>query len=246
MDKDIVLELRDVKKIYEMGQAEVKALDGVSISIKRGSFAVIVGPSGSGKSTLMHIMGTLDHPTVGKVFVEGTDLGVLDDWDLAMLRRNKIGFIFQNFNLIPTLNALENVMIPTEPLPGGKEKLEERAIELLRMVGLGDRLLHRPDELSGGQRQRVSIARALINNPDIIFADEPTGNLDSATGKHVIELMYGLNRNEGKTFVLVTHDPSLLEYADTKVFILDGKITKIKGSGPKGNSGQKEKKVGKR
>ncbi len=233
MAQDIFVDLRDVVKEYRMGETVVGALNGVSISIRRGDFAIIVGPSGSGKSTLMHIMGTLDHPSSGKVFFDGDDISILDDWHLAMLRRKKIGFIFQNFNLIPTLSALENVMAPTEPLSGSKEHLEERAIGLLRKVGLGNRLLHRPDELSGGQRQRVSIARALINDPEIIFADEPTGNLDSLTGKQVIELMNRLNREEGKTFVLVTHDPSLLEYATKKVFILDGKITRIEDS-PRG------------
>src|SRR3989338_2895991 len=219
-EDDIVIELKDVKKIYKMGETEVRALNGVSLKISRGDFVVIVGPSGSGKSTLMHIMGTLDHPSEGEVFYDGGAIKVLDDWHLAMLRRKKIGFIFQNFNLIPTLNAYENVMIPTEPLSGNKESLEERGIELLKKVGLGNRMLHRPDELRGGQRQRVSIARALINDPEIIFADEPTGNLDSATGQQVIELMYELNQREKKTFVLVTHDPSLLDYASRKVFIL--------------------------
>ncbi|MCR4369488.1 MAG: ABC transporter ATP-binding protein, partial [archaeon] len=205
--------------------------DGVSLQISQGDFVVIVGPSGSGKSTLMHVLGTLDHPTSGTVFVDGENIKELDDFELAMLRRKKIGFIFQNFNLIPTLSALENVVIPTEPLPGDKEAFEDRGIELLKIVGLGDRLFHKPDELSGGQRQRVSIARSLINDPEIIFADEPTGNLDSKTGQQIIDLMYSLNRKQNKTFVLVTHDESLLKYATTKVFILDGKITKVERKG---------------
>lgn len=225
-----IAELKGVRKIYRMGENVVNALNGVSLSIRQGEFVVILGPSGSGKSTLMHILGTLDRSTDGEVFFDGKSTAVLDDWHLANLRRKRIGFIFQSFNLIPTLNALENVIIPTEPMRGGKEHLEARAVELLRKVGLGDRLLHKPDELSGGQRQRVSIARALINDPEIIFADEPTGNLDSVTGKNVVELMYGLNRNDGKTFVIVTHDPSLLDYATKKVFILDGRITKIEES----------------
>ncbi len=157
---------------------------------------------------------------------------------MAFLRRKKIGFIFQSFNLIPSLNTLENVVIPTEPLPGDKSKFEDRAIELLKIVGLGDRLLHKPDELSGGQRQRVSIARALINDPEIIFADEPTGNLDSVTGKQIIELMFSMNVKENKTFVLVTHDSSLLDYATKKVFLLDGKIVKVDES-----LGKKRKRV---
>lgn len=225
-----VLELKDVFKEYRMGENSIFALNGVSIKINKGDFVVIVGPSGSGKSTLMHILGLLDTPTKGKVFVDGQDVSVFDDWHLAMLRRNKIGFIFQSFNLIPTLTSFENVMIPTEPVPGEKEHLEERAIGLLKDVGLGNRLTHKPDELSGGQRQRVSIARAFVNDPEIIFADEPTGNLDSVTGRQVIQLMRDLNMKEGKTFVIVTHDPSLLDYASKKVFILDGKITKIEES----------------
>ena len=225
--KETIIEVKNVFKEYHLGGVVVKALDGVSFSVTEGDFIVIVGPSGSGKSTLMHILGTLDQPTRGDVLVDGENMKDHDDWEMAMLRRKKIGFIFQSFNLIPTLNALENVVIPTEPLPGDKEKYEDRGIELLELVKLGDRMLHKPDELSGGQRQRVSIARALINNPEIIFADEPTGNLDSVTGKQIVELMYKLNVNENKTFVLVTHDPSLLEYATKKVFSLDGKITKI-------------------
>lgn len=228
--KTPLLEVAEVTKQYRMGETIVDALAGVSLKILEGEFVVIVGPSGSGKSTLMHILGLLDTPTTGKVFIDGKDTSLLDDWRLAMLRRNKIGFVFQSFNLIPTLNAFENTLVPTEPIAGGKDHYEERAIELLNEVGLGNRLMHKPDELSGGQRQRVSIARALVNNPEIIFADEPTGNLDSVTGKHIIGLMRKLNKEDGKTFVIVTHDPSLLEYATKKVFLLDGKITKVEES----------------
>ncbi len=216
----------NVTKEYKMGEVIVRALAGVSIKIEEGDFVVIVGPSGSGKSTLMHILGALDKPTAGKVLIDGEDISEMDDWELAMLRRKKIGFIFQNFNLIPTLNALENVVIPTEPLPGDKTKYDQRGIELLKMLGLGDRLLHKPSELSGGQRQRVSIARSLINNPEVIFADEPTGNLDTVTGNHIVEIMRKLNKEEKKTFVIVTHDQSLLDYANKQVFIRDGKIEK--------------------
>ncbi|MFH1586742.1 MAG: ABC transporter ATP-binding protein [Candidatus Diapherotrites archaeon] len=216
----------NITKEYKMGEVIVSALAGISIKIEEGDFVVIVGPSGSGKSTLMHILGALDHPTSGKIFVDGEDISKMDDWELAMLRRKKIGFIFQNFNLIPTLNALENVVIPTEPLSGDKSDYDKRGIELLKMLGLGDRLLHKPSELSGGQRQRVSIARSLINNPEVIFADEPTGNLDTATGKHIVEIMRKLNREEKKTFVIVTHDQSLLDFANKQVFIRDGKIEK--------------------
>ena len=224
-----LIRVKNVTKEYHLGDTVVKALDGVSLSIYEGEFVVIVGPSGSGKSTLMHILGTLDHPTKGDVFVDNENVKDLDEWELAMLRRNKIGFIFQTFNLIPTLNALENVIIPTEPLPGNKDKFEDRGIEILTQVGLKNRMLHKPDELSGGQRQRVSIARSLINDPEIIFADEPTGNLDSVTGRQIFDLMRDLNKKENKTFVVVTHDTSLLNYATKKVYILDGKITKIEG-----------------
>lgn len=232
-----IVEARDVVREYKMGTASVRALSGVSLSIDAGDFVVIVGPSGSGKSTLMHILGTLDHPTSGKVFIDGRDISVFDDWHLAMLRRKKIGFIFQSFNLIPTLNALENVVIPTEPIPGDKDWADGRAVSLLKRVGLGERMFHKPDELSGGQRQRVSIARALINDPEIVFADEPTGNLDSVTGKQVIGLMRELNSRDNKTFVIVTHDPSLLDYATKKVFILDGRISKVENAGRKSGKG---------
>ena len=217
-----------------MGDSIVKALSGVSLKIEKGDFLVVVGPSGSGKSTLMHILSALDHPTSGKVFIDGEDTSVLDDWHLAMIRRNKIGFIFQTFNLIPTLNSVENVAIPTEPMNLDREQVDERAVSLLKIVGLGHRLFHKPQELSGGERQRVSIARALINEPEIIFADEPTGNLDSVTGKHIIELMRKLNIEEKKTFVIVTHDQSLLDFASKKVFLRDGQIIKLELNSKKG------------
>jgi len=217
-----------------MGDSIVKALSGVSLKIEKGDFLVVVGPSGSGKSTLMHILSALDHPTSGKVFIDGEDTSVLDDWHLAMIRRNKIGFIFQTFNLIPTLNSVENVTIPTEPMNLDREQVDERAVSLLKIVGLGHRLFHKPQELSGGERQRVSIARALINEPEIIFADEPTGNLDSVYCKHIIELMRKLNIEEKKTFVIVTHDQSLLDFASKKVFLRDGQIIKLELNSKKG------------
>jgi putative ABC transport system ATP-binding protein len=222
-----LIEAQELVKHYVMGDVTVEALRGVSLKIEPRDFVVIVGPSGSGKSTLMHLLGALDHPTSGKVLIDEIDISGLDDWHLAMIRRNKIGFIFQQFNLIPTLSALENVVIPTEPMDIDKEEAENRAASLLRDVGLADRMFHKPNELSGGQRQRVSIARSLINNPEIIFADEPTGNLDSKTGAHIIKLMRELNQNQGKTFVIVTHDESLLRYASKKIFIRDGKIASV-------------------
>src|SRR3989344_6754546 len=222
-----LIEAQDIVKHYVMGEVTVEALRGVSLKIEPRDFVVIVGPSGSGKSTLMHILGALDHPTRGKVLIDDMDISGLDDWHLAMIRRNKIGFIFQQFNLIPTLSALENVVIPTEPMDIDKEEAENRAVKLLWDVGLSDRMFHKPNELSGGQRQRGSIARALINDPEIIFADEPTGNLDSKTGAHIIKIMRELNLKQGKTFVIVTHDESLLGYATKKIFIKDGKIENV-------------------
>ncbi len=225
----VLIEAANVVKHYRMGEIVVEALRGVSLKIDAGDFVVIVGPSGSGKSTLMHILGALDHPTSGKVYIDGIDISELDDWHLAMIRRNKLGFIFQQVNLIPTLSAPENVIIPTEPMDIDKDDAEHRAAKLLADVDLSDRIFHKPNELSGGQKQRVSIARSLINNPELIFADEPTGNLDSKTGEHIINLMHELNQKHGKTFVIVTHDESLLEYATKKIFIKDGKIVKIDG-----------------
>jgi len=219
-----LIEAVNVTKYYQMGKITVKALNGVSIKVEKGDFIVIVGPSGSGKSTLMHILGALDRPTSGKVLVDGKDISEMDDWSLAMIRRKKIGFVFQAYNLIPTLTALENVMIPLEPTNIEMEEGIKRAKGLLTLLEMDDRILHKPSELSGGQRQRVSIARALINDPEVILADEPTGNLDTETGRKVIEAMLHLNQEENKTFVLVTHDQDLLEYATKKVFIRDGLI----------------------
>ncbi len=224
---DNFIEVKNVTKVYKMGETLVHALRGVSVKVQNKDFVVIVGPSGSGKSTLMHILGALDRPSEGDVVVDGKSISKLDDWHLAMLRRKRIGFIFQTFNLIPTLNALENVLIPTEPLPGEKDHFIKRAKKLLKDVDLANRMYHKPNELSGGERQRVSIARALINDPEYIFADEPTGNLDSKTGQKVIETMRKLNKEEGKTFVIVTHDQDLLDFASKKFIMRDGKLSKI-------------------
>ncbi len=221
-----MIEAIKVEKKYVMGAEVVNALRGVSLKIDDGDFAVIIGPSGSGKSTLMHILGALDHPSKGTVFIDGRNITELDDYGLAAIRRNLIGFVFQSFNLIPTLNALENVMIPTENTGVSPEVAQERAIKILKQLGLGDRINHKPNELSGGQRQRLAIARSLINDPKIIFADEPTGNLDSVTGKQIISLMKELNKSFGKTFVIVTHDLSLLKHATREFHILDGRIVK--------------------
>ncbi|MFH1234049.1 MAG: ABC transporter ATP-binding protein [Candidatus Diapherotrites archaeon] len=228
-----LIEARNVTKKYKMDKVIVEALRGVSIKIEKGDFIVIVGPSGSGKSTLLHLLGALDRPTSGQVLVDGKDISKMDDWSLAMIRRKKIGFVFQSFNLIPTLNALENVMIPLEPVKMDMNEAISRAQGLLELLDLKDRMLHKPGELSGGQRQRVSIARALINDPEIILADEPTGNLDTVTGRKVVEAMLHWNQDHDKTFVLVTHDPSLLDFATRKVYIRDGLIDVQENNKPK-------------
>ncbi|MBS3735618.1 MAG: ABC transporter ATP-binding protein [Candidatus Bipolaricaulota bacterium] len=219
-----MVELQNVAKKYIMGETTVRALRGLDLKINNGEFVGIVGPSGSGKSTLMHIIGALDIPDQGRVLLDGKDISDYDENELAELRGNKVGFVFQTFNLIHTLSSLDNVALPLTFQGIGKSEREERAAELLEMVGLSDRLTHKPAELSGGEQQRVSIARALINDPDILLADEPTGNLDSETGKDIMELIKGLNRNRGTTIVVVTHNPRDAEYAVRIVNMIDGKI----------------------
>ncbi|MBI2574792.1 ABC transporter ATP-binding protein [Candidatus Woesearchaeota archaeon] len=218
-----VISLRDVWKTYTLGRVRVDALRGLSLDVRKGEFVAVQGPSGSGKSTAMNLIGCLDYPTRGKVFLEHRDITSLSESELAQMRGRKIGFVFQQFNLIPSLTALENVTLPMvfQAVPSGKRI--KRARELLSMVGLEHRTNHKPNELSGGQQQRVSIARALANNPDVILADEPTGNLDSATGKHIMEVLAGLHEKEGKTIVLVTHDERLAGMADRAEYIMDGK-----------------------
>jgi len=219
-----MVELQNVSKQYVMGETTVRALRGLDLNINSGEFVAIVGPSGSGKSTLMHIIGALDIPDQGRVLLDGRDISEYDENELADLRGNKVGFVFQTFNLIHTLSSLENVALPLTFHGVERAQREERAAELLDMVGLGDRLDHKPAELSGGEQQRVSIARALINDPDILLADEPTGNLDSETGKDIMELIKGLNKDRGTTIVVVTHNPRDAEYADRNVNMIDGKI----------------------
>lgn len=219
-----MVELQNVAKQYKMGETEVRALRGLDLNITKEEFVAIVGPSGSGKSTLMHIIGALDIPDEGRVLLDGTDISEYDENELANLRGNKVGFVFQTFNLIHTLSSLENVALPLTFHGISKSDREDRAAELLEMVGLGDRLGHKPAELSGGEQQRVSIARALINDPDILLADEPTGNLDSDTGEDIMELIKGLNKDKGMTIVVVTHNPRDAEYADRIVNMIDGKI----------------------
>ncbi len=218
-----VISLRDVWKTYTLGRVRVDALRGISLDVRKGEFVAVQGPSGSGKSTAMNLIGCLDYPTRGKVFLDGMDITSLSESGLAQVRGRKIGFVFQQFNLIPSLSALENVALPMvfQGIDSGKRI--KRARELLGIVGLEHRTGHKPGELSGGQQQRVSIARALANNPDVILADEPTGNLDSATGKHIMEVLAGLHEKEGKTIVLVTHDERLAGMADRAEYIMDGK-----------------------
>lgn len=217
------IDLQDVTKEYQMGETVVEALRGSSLEVESGEFIAIMGPSGSGKSTLMNMIGALDTPTSGTVRVGGTDISELSRSELAILRRKNVGFVFQQFNLISTMDAVENVALPLIFQGTPKQERRSKAIEYLEKVGLGDRLHHRPAELSGGQRQRVSIARALVNEPDVILADEPTGNVDTETGDRIMEILTDLNA-EGKTIIMVTHDPHDAEYAGRIVRIKDGVV----------------------
>ncbi len=222
-----VIKLENVWKIYKMGEVEVVALCGLSLEIKESEFIVIMGPSGSGKSTAVNMVGCLDIPTKGRILLEGQDISHMEESELAQIRGRKIGFIFQTFNLIPSLTALQNVMLPMVFQDIEKSEREKIASNLLRRVELGDRMRHRPNELSGGQQQRVAIARSLSNNPDIILADEPTGNLDTKTGKVVMDFLHSLQEKEKKTVIVVTHDPTLAKYADKVAYLHDGKIIKL-------------------
>lgn len=221
-----IINTKDLAKIYHLDKIEVPALKKADISINKGEIAMILGPSGSGKSTLLHLLGALDKPTRGNITIKNTNITELDDFSLAVFRRYYFGFVFQSFNLIPTLNVLENVLVPTIP-DNTSEKKTKNALEILKLVGLENRINHKPNELSGGERQRVSIARALINNPEIVFADEPTGNLDSKNATNIIELIKKLRDEKKTTFVVVTHDPNLTIYADKIIYIKDGLIDKV-------------------
>lgn len=222
-----VVETIDLTKYYRLGSSIIKAIDHVTLNIRRGEYLSIMGPSGSGKTTLFNLIGGLDKPTSGKVFIDNIDISKLDAYELAWLRCRKIGYIFQTFNLIPVFTAIENVMLPM--IFAGKVKREriEKAKALLEKVGLGDRLHHKPMELSGGQQQRVAIARALANNPSIVLADEPTGNLDLNTGLEIIKLLRALNKEENVTIFCATHDYKIIEVSDRIVWLRNGKIERI-------------------
>lgn len=221
----VILELRDVVKTYISGNTQFNALNGVSLQIRKGEFVSITGPSGSGKSTLMHIIGLLDNPTSGQVLLEGQDISHLNENEMAKVRNVALGFVFQQFNLLPKTSSLENAMLPLLYSDVPKPAREGLAIEMLTKVGLDQKLKNTPAQLSGGQQQRVAIARALINDPKIILADEPTGNLDSKSGTEVMKLFHHLHEKEGRTIVLVTHDPELAQQANRVIIIKDGKVS---------------------
>ena len=224
MERELVIEFRDVTKVYPLPSGDVRALAGVSVQVMAGEFIAIMGPSGSGKSTLLNMMGCLDIPTTGEVSIRGRNIRQMSDDDLTTLRRDELGFIFQQFNLIPLLTAIENVQYPLI-LKTGSTVCTERCQEVLRSVSLTPDLWdHQPSQLSGGQQQRVAIARSLVNDPDILLCDEPTGNLDTKTGKSIMDLLADLCTNQGKTIVMVTHDPKTAEYAGRIIRIEDGTI----------------------
>jgi len=220
-----LIELKNVSKVYELGGEKITALDGVNLKVDKGDSIAIMGPSGSGKSTLANIIGGLDIPDSGQVLVDGADISKVSDKVLSEYRNKKIGFIFQTFNLQPNYTALENVQIPLIFSGIGTSERKKRAIECLRAVGLEDRMKHRPNQLSGGQRQRVCIARALANNPEVIIADEPTGNLDSKKGQEIVEILKNLNQKAGITIIVITHDPDVAKMAKRVIRIHDGRIS---------------------
>ncbi|HLC61321.1 MAG TPA: ABC transporter ATP-binding protein [Candidatus Nanoarchaeia archaeon] len=224
--KESVIKLENVWKVYRMGDVEVNALQGLNLDVRKGEFLAIMGPSGSGKSTAVNMIGCLDVPTKGKIFLEDHDISKLSESELAQIRGRKIGFIFQQFNLVQTLTAIENVMLPMIFQGVPESARLKKANELLELVELGDRINHRPSELSGGQQQRVAIARSLSNDPEVILADEPTGNLDSKTGANVLDFLEKLHRKERKTIIMVTHDQNLAKVAERTEFLKDGKVVK--------------------
>jgi len=227
MSFDTIIQMEELSREYEMGGSKISALDGVDLEIGRGEYVSIVGPSGSGKTTLFNLIGGLDRPTRGVVYIDGVDISKLDAYELAWLRCRKIGYIFQTFNLIPVLTATENVALPTVFAGVPRNEGLKRAEKILASVGLKERLHHKPSELSAGQQQRVAIARAMANDPAIILADEPTGNLDLNTGMEIIDLLHGLNKSRGMTLIAATHDLKMIKASDRIVWMRDGKIEKI-------------------
>jgi len=246
IDNQAIIEIKDLTKVYHMGEIEVHALRGLSLRVQAGELISIMGPSGSGKSTLMNIIGCLDQPTSGRYWLDGQDVSRMGDDRLAGVRNHKIGFVFQNFNLLARTTALQNVELPL--VYAGARNRRKLAQAALEAVGLGDRLHHRPNELSGGQQQRVTIARALVNDPAIILADEPTGNLDSQSGAEIVAIFQQLNRERGLTVVFVTHDPQIASYTGRIIHLIDGRITgedvvekpllSSEGPGPPGENGE--------
>lgn len=233
MSQQTIIETIDLTKVFGMGDASVIAVNGVSLKIREGEFVAIMGPSGSGKSTLMHILGCLSRPTSGHYILDGEDVSTLDNKQLAVIRNQKIGFVFQAYNLLPRTTALQNVMLPLMYDRRDHKTIEEnekKALTMLERVGLKERTQHQPQELSGGQQQRVAIARALINNPVMIIADEPTGNLDSHSGEEIMNLLHEIH-HQGATIVIVTHDPQIAAHTERTLVLLDGKIEKIVQNG---------------
>jgi putative ABC transport system ATP-binding protein len=224
VDNDVVIDARDLTKIYQMGDVQVHALRGASLQVRQGELVAIMGPSGSGKSTMMNILGCLDQPTSGEYYLEGVEVDQLDDNQLAQIRGKQIGFVFQTFNLLPRTTALSNVELPLVYSGVSGRERRERVLAALEAVGLGDRLHHRPNELSGGQQQRVAIARALVNDPSIILADEPTGNLDSKSGAEIMAIFQRLNEEQRITIIFVTHEPEIAQHTRRIVRIADGRI----------------------
>jgi putative ABC transport system ATP-binding protein len=222
-----VVRTQDVKKIYEMGDVTVEALSGVDLEVEQGEYLSIMGPSGSGKTTLFNMVGGLDKPTSGKVYIDDVDVAQLDAYELAWLRCRKIGYIFQTFNLIPVMTALENVTLPMVFAGLTSDEARDKGVHLLEKVGLGDRVSHKPYELSGGQQQRVAVARAMANDPALILADEPTGNLDLNTGTEIIELLREMNKDSGVTIISATHDHKMLSVSDRVVWVRDGRVDRI-------------------
>ncbi len=220
-----LIHIRDLHRHFQMGQTTVQALDGVDLSVHEGEFVGLMGPSGSGKSTLLHVLGGLDRPTSGRVWVASREISTLDENQLAAYRRRQVGFVFQAFNLVGTMTALQNAAFPMFFARVPRTRRQERARLLLEAVGLSEREDHRPTELSGGEQQRVAIARALANDPTIILADEPTGNLDSHTGAEVMSVLAQLNREQGRTIIVVSHDPTVMAFVDRSIHLLDGRIT---------------------